>query len=332
MSTAGRQLKLLFTGGGGAGSQALDQLFGEHYEVHFADADSEAKPYSIKPDRWHQIPFAVAEGFVDAVRRLCRELAIDLLVPGVDEELLALAQARGSLPCDLLLPPADFVALHLDKLATQSFLRGKGLPAPQTESLVDMQHVAFPCVLKPRRGRGSRDVSVVGTEAELQARVLLSGSTSADFLVQELLVGREYTVMMAASASGRLRAVVPVRVDSKRGITLRGSTDGDNAVVAACAAIHAAWPVAGCYNIQVIKDATGKVKPFEINPRISTTACLGLAAGIDFVEVYRAGESGDNAAAGALLPFREGLGLRRSWHNEFIANSSSSGRQQRGMP
>ncbi len=305
--------RLLFTGGGGAGSEALDHLLQEHYEVHFADADIEAKPYSVSTDRWHRIPFASEPGFVGELGRLCRELETDLLIPGVDEELLPIVQAREVIGCEVLLPPEDFVRMHLDKFASNSFLHAHGLAAPQTERLPQHHRLAYPCIVKPIHGRGSRGVAVVRSESELHAHIMLSHRPPEDFIAQELLDGQEYTVMMAADRSGRLRAVVPVRVAIKRGITLRAATDLDQAVITACTAIHEANPVPGCYNIQLVKSETGDVKPFEINPRISTTACLAVAAGIDFIDIHLGGKTGDG-----LLPFLNELGLRRSWHNEFV--------------
>lgn len=305
--------RLLFTGGGGAGSEALNRLLQPHYEVHFADADIEAKPFSLTAQQWHEIPFASDPKFIEVLNRLCRKLEIDLLIPGVDEELLPISQARAEIGCEVLLPSIDFVKTHLDKLTSNLFLHNQDLPAPQTESLLERKQIAFPCIAKPRHGRGSRGVAVVHSEQELQAHVLLSKYSPEDFVVQELLIGQEFTVMMAADAHGRLRAVVPVRVGIKRGITLRAATVSDEQVIAACEAIHAASPVAGCYNIQLIKTEDGNVKPFEINPRISTTACLAFAAGVDFIGVFF-GEMPHLE----LLPFRNELQLRRSWHNEFI--------------
>ena len=55
---------------------------------------------------------------------------------------------------------------------------------------------------------------------------------------------------VVADRRGVLRAIVPVKVGLKRGITLRAETDPDAAVTAACRAIHAASPVPGCFNIQ----------------------------------------------------------------------------------
>jgi carbamoyl-phosphate synthase large subunit len=305
----------LFTGGGGAGSEALARLLARDYEVHFADADPEARAPSIERDCWHVIPFAADTGFVGGVRALCERLAVDVLVPGVDEELLPLARARESFGCHVLLPSASFIETHLDKLASAHTLAAGGIPVPRTESVANASRVAPPCIVKPRRGRGSRGVAVVRTSEELSAQHVLSRIPADELVLQELMTGQEFTVMMAADLDGRLRAVVPVRVAIKRGITLRAATAHDAAVIGACEAIHAMRPVAGLYNIQLIRTDDGGAMPFEINPRISTTACLALAAGVDFIAACLTQDAGRVAG---LADFRDGVGLRRSWVNEFV--------------
>lgn len=310
--------RLLFTGGGGAGTEALSRLLHGHYEVHFADADNDAKPHSIPSSRWHQIPLASSPTFIEQLHQLCRELEVDVLIPGVDEELLPVAQVRNNMECVVLLPSVTFVRAHLDKLASNSLLQEYGLPVPWTEPLSERLHIPFPCIVKPRQGRGSRGVAIVHSKEELDAHVLLSCRRPDEFIVQELLQGQEYTVMMAADRTGHLCAVVPVKIGIKRGITLRAETEADAGVIAACAAIHAADPVPGCYNIQLVKSASGGVKPFEINPRISTTACLALAAGIDFVAIFLNQVQGVAQGPLRLQVFTHGMKLRRSWANEFI--------------
>ncbi|PIR26660.1 MAG: ATP-dependent carboxylate-amine ligase [Deltaproteobacteria bacterium CG11_big_fil_rev_8_21_14_0_20_42_23] len=310
--------KLLFTGGGGAGAEALLRLLSGRYKVHFADADYNAKPHFIPLSSWHKIPFASDPSFVDEVCKLCCKLDVDLLIPGVDEELVAIAHARDDMQCEVMLPSMAFIKTHLDKLTSNSLLQKYKLPVPKTELLFEHQNVLFPCIAKPRQGRGSRGVAIVHSKEELQAHVIISRRQPEDFIVQELLQGQEYTVMIAADRDGQLRAVVPVKVEIKKGITIRAMTDHDEKVISACVAIHTANPVFGCYNIQLIKTKNGDVKPFEINPRISTTSCLALAAGVDFIDVYLGNKKNKNYKENDLLPFRNGFGLRRSWHNEFI--------------
>lgn len=315
MTAPQMRTRVLFTAGGGSGSEALYRLLGDRYDVHFADADPDAKPASVPAEAWHHVPLASAPDFVEGVGQVCRALGIDVLVPGVDEELLPIARARATLGCEVLLPPAAFIEAHLDKLASHALLRSSGIPVPETEWLPERQRVAYPCVVKPRTGRGSRDVATVTSDAHVQAHLMMCGRPAHEFIAQQLLRGQEYTVTMVADWTGVLRAIVPVRVGLKRGITLRAETDHDAQVTQVCAAIHAASPVSGCFNIQLIKGAAGDVRPFEVNPRVSTTTCLALAAGVNFIDLYL----GRPAAASppVLAPFTDRLHLRRSWQNEF---------------
>jgi carbamoyl-phosphate synthase large subunit len=316
---------ILFTGGGGASTEALHWLLDHRYVVHFADADPCAKAPWLPVDRWHQVPQAlgpyglVNTAFVPALAELCRELAIDVLVPGVDEELRPIAMRRREFDCYVLLPDFDVVATHLDKLASMRHLGARGIPVPATYRLVPRKGETdwrVPCVLKPREGRGSRDVAIIASQAEGEARVVVSGLPPIDFITQERLTGVEYTVTVVADRSKMLRAIVPVRVDLKRGITLRAITDADQAVIEACRRIHATDPFAGCVNIQLMKASDSDVRPFEINPRISTTTCLAIAAGVDVIALA----CGD-APGTELAPFTNGLRLHRSWRTEFACAS-----------
>lgn len=299
--------RVLFTGGGGAGSEALARLLADRYEVHFADADPCARPYGVGPDRWHPIPRATDPDFMVWLARLCGELPVDLLVPGVDEELLAIGEHRAVLP-PVLLPRDTFVTAHLDKLASSELL-ADAVDAPWAMTTDRMAR--FPCIVKPRRGRGSRGVAVVRNAAELRANLLLAGQ---DCVLQELIEGQEYTVTVSADADGALRGIVPCRVDLKRGVTIRATAHHDGEVIEACQRIHEAYPTPGCYNVQGIKTADGTFRPFELNPRVSTTTCLAIAAGVDPIGIYLGQHPGEG-----LLPFTDGLELRRSWRNEIAA-------------
>jgi carbamoyl-phosphate synthase large subunit len=226
-----------------------------------------------------------------------------VLVPGVDEELLPIARARESFSCKVLLPSVEFIETHTDKLASMRWLAEAGIPRPFTVAGPFIPAAPFPCIVKPRRGRGSRDVHRCDTVEELRARLALREG----LIVQEYLHGQEYTVTCVADQAKRLRAVVPVKVGLKRGVTLRGETDHDEAVIALCVAIHKADPFSGIVNIQCIKAEDGTVKPFEINPRISTTTCLAMAAGVDVIGL---------ALEDGLAPFRK-VSMKRSWHTEM---------------
>lgn len=310
-------IKVLFTGGGGAGNEALYRLLKGKYILHFGDADISAIDPGIPYEYKHQLPWASDPDYVKKMHDLCVELGINLLIPGVDEELPLLAKAAESFaPTRLLLPHAAYIESMLDKLEMIKVLEVRGIPVPFSQLLSeDACNFKYPCISKPRKGRGSRDVKVMNSREEavaLRNNAELSGSADK-VILQELIEGREYTVQMVADADGRLRTVVPVKVDSKRGITLRAETCVDDKVIEVCTAIHAAVPAAGCYNIQLIKTESGEVFPFEINPRVSTTLCLVVAAGVDPIAVYLG-----HTPKEIPLRFAERVRLRRHWKN-FIS-------------
>ena len=306
-------IKVLLTGGGGAGNEALWRLLGNCYELHFGDADVSTIDPSIPENRRHQLPWASDPDFPYRVAAICKRVGIDLLVPGVDEELPPLARHAGALvPTLLMLPGGDYVELMLDKLLMANALLQKGIPVPATHPLTSgFGEVSFPCIVKPRKGRGSRGVRVVG---KLEAPDLLRalGGAAGDYVVQEKVEGVEFTVQMIADRHARLAAIVPVRVDLKRGISIQAEVVAEPDVIAACLAIHNAIPAAGCYNIQLMLCADGLVLPFEINPRISTTFCLTVAAGVDPIAVFLG-----KARMDGLLPYEVGMQLRRHWTNHF---------------
>lgn len=308
-------IKVLFTGGGGAGNEALWRLLGHRYTLHFGDADPRGIDPSIPEDRRHQLPWAADPDFVGKMASLCRRLDIDLLVPGVDEELLVLARNANVLaPTRLLLPHVGYIETMLDKLSMIKLLSDKKIPIPHSRTLADdFKDIRFPCISKPRSGRGSRDVRVLTSIAEAMYLKSTLGNAAEKILVQDKVEGVEYTVQMVADAKGQLCAIVPVRVDIKRGITIRAETEAESRVIAACHAIHQAIPTGGCYNIQLMLTVAGKVLPFEINPRISTTLCLVVAAGIDPVAIFL-----EHVRNDGFLPFVAGLQLRRHWTNHFF--------------
>lgn len=300
----GRRI-LLFTGGGGAGSEGIARLWGDRYDLHFADADLDSIPPGIA--NRHLIPFANDSAFVPEVAALCRRLGVDVLVPGVDEELATLSERAAELaPTRVMLPDAGFIRAMLDKLCFALELGARGIAVPPTYTLDQIAALGFPCLAKPRTGRGSRGVQILAGTAEAEAYGVLSGKPVAATIVQPLLVGTEYTVLLSSDAAGVLKAVIPVKVAVKRGVTVRAEIDFHPVVLDACRRVHAAWPAAGCINVQGMLSADGRFLPFEINPRISTTFVLGIAAGLDPVDVF---------LGGSVSPDLQPRKLSRHWFN-----------------
>lgn len=304
--------RLLITGGGGAGVEALYRLWKDRYEVHFADAVLDAIPAVVPPSARHQIPIAGAE-WPSALADLCDELDVDVLIPTVDEELSLIPRLAMQRPgLRVLLPQPEFVTLMKDKLLSMQRLALLGIDVPRTCAVGEAQAVGFPCLIKPRDGRGSRGVAVVATADQVDAYMALSERGAQAVVAQELMRGQEWTIYLSSDRDGRLCSVIPMRVDLKRGVTIRAETVRHEAIIEYCRVIHERCRPHGPFNVQLMETTDGRLAAFEINPRVSTTLCLAVAAGADPVA-----DAATTWLERGLQPFIAGVRLRRTWHNHF---------------
>lgn len=306
--------RILFTGGGGAATEALWRYLSEKYDAFFADACVDSIDPVIPVDRRIEIPYADASNFISAMQDVAAEKNIDLIIPGVDEELLLFCEARNSSLPKILLPSLEFVATMLDKLKSMEAIKSVGLSAPQTVPVIAASTVGFPLVVKPRSGRGSRGVHILNSIDEIQAYKLMYRVDDDKLIAQMLMRGDEYTVLVAGDDYGNLIAVVPVKVVQKKGITIRAQIDVHPAVVQYAKEFHDAFKPSGVYNIQCIVDKDGFVLPFEVNPRVSTTFCLSIAAGFDPFS-----DRPSYMQATELFLPKESLCLTRNWSNHIFA-------------
>ena len=107
-------------------------LWNDKYELHFADADPEAISPLFPQRCRHKIPFAEDISFLPEIASLCSDLNIDILVPGVDEELSQMGLLENRVAgLKILVPDPDFVDVMLDKLKPPRNWRKKALGAPR---------------------------------------------------------------------------------------------------------------------------------------------------------------------------------------------------------
>ena len=305
-------MKILFTGGGGAGNEAIYFILKDIYDVYFADADINSINPLIPLNHRHTIPMADDPKFTEEVEKICKQLSIDILIPGVDEELVLLSKLKS---VDVMLPGINYVNNMLDKYTCNQMLIDLNIDAPATTLISDYKNnhwSHFPCIAKPRSGRGSKDVYVIESAEQVNAYLSLTGINKDDAILQEKIIGVEYTVLVAADSEENLHAIIPVKVNSKKGITISAITEHNIIIEDACKKIHNLIPTKGCYNIQLILTNSGRAIPFEINPRISTTFCMGLKSGIDPIDIYS-----HKHKLKKLLRYKAGLKLQRYWFNNF---------------
>jgi carbamoyl-phosphate synthase large subunit len=282
-AAAGRPVRVLVTGAGGpAGVCAIRGLAGR-YDVVATDADPCAVGLRLAPQS-RVIGRADRPGFVDRLCDVARETGAEVLLSTVAEELVELARHRDRLEAAGLvawLPDPAAVQRCTDKWAFHEALTAAVVPTPAT-GLGAAEGVDGPWIVKPRFGRGSRDVFAVDERRDLD--VLLGRVT--DPLVQHRLIGREFTADALVDDDGTVLCVAPRwRLETKAGISTKGETFCNRAVDSVVAAALGAVGLAGPANVQGFVTADGPVV-VEINPRLSGGLALTQHAGADLLGAY----------------------------------------------
>jgi carbamoyl-phosphate synthase large subunit len=310
------KLKILITGGGGAATEALYNIWEKKYILYFCDCNPLKKPKFISKKKWVEVPVAYSKNYLVKLNRIVSILKIDLLIPTVDEEVQIISNNRHKIKCDLFIPSKKFVDIHKNKWKTNQFLKKEKFNFPETKILKkNIKLLPGPIIIKPISGRGSKGVRIINQKKGIKNFISRS-DLGGDMIIQKKIKGQEYTVMICANKNGVVRAIVPVRVIEKRGITTLGKTEYNKDIINACYEIHNKFKTLGCYNIQLILDKRNKVYPFEINPRISTTTCLAVYAGIDIINIFLKDNTKEKNKIN-LKKFKNNILLSRNWTNYF---------------
>lgn len=307
--------RILFTAGGSPGLEAIYRELKEHYMFFFADMDPRRISPTIPNKHKFKIPAANANNFLSTLSNLCKDLGIDLLVPGVDEELLQIWDAKDLFGTTrFFMPNRSFVEEMSDKLNMNRIFASYGLDVPgAVRADLSAENLKFPVLVKPRWGRGSRDIYRVNKPEKLPFLLQALDEDLSRLLVQECIAGKEYTVQIVAAADSSLHAILPIHALEKRGSTTVAEMQSDKAIESYCEEIHQHFIPQGCYNVQLIKSMDGRLRCFEVNPRISTTFCLVIRAGLDPFKFFCEGSTANSKIS--RIP---NIHLFRHWTNEFF--------------
>ena len=279
------QVRVLVTGAGGpAGVAVISALRSRGHHVIAVDADDWAVGLRLA-DEHFVVPRADDPTYLAALLRAATVSDAQALICTVAEEYRALAGATEYLSeagLRSLLPSAESAELCLDKWAFAQRLVEEDLPTPAT-NLGSADRVPGPWVVKPRFGRGSRDVRTVQTRQQLAAAL----RDIDEPLVQTQLTGREFTCDALVDADGSLAGwVARWRQETRGGISVRGLTFDDAEVGNVVEQVLAAVGLVGPANVQGFVHEDGGVTVHEVNPRFSGGLPLSLHAGADLVEEY----------------------------------------------
>jgi len=241
--------------------------------------------------------------YVESVLRVCLTQEVQVLVPGAEEPMALLNEARPRFERNGIRVAGnspELVRKLSDKASTFKLLMDLGFPVPRTLTAItreDLEGMVFPCVIKPTQGSGDSRFVFLALDAQEAAQyvsyLLRNGQTP---LVQEYIGGAEgeFTIGVLHLPDGRLVGSIALRrlLESKLSYTFRGRAGVISSGYSQGLIDHfpdlcrTAERIATEAGSQGPLDIQGRVRggvflPFEINPRFSGSAYLRALAGFN---------------------------------------------------
>ncbi len=263
-------MRILLTGVGGPAGRNTGQLLLERGHTVVGTDMREVSPPGIE---FCLIRAANDPSFLENLHRLAVQEQVDLLIPTVTEELPIVAEGWsqwGDIPA--MIGPHQAVFMANDKYLTAECLASYGVTVPryclpsQVKSADDIaQALGWPCLSKPRIGRGGRGVTV-WEERDWSSLAMLDDCV----ILQEFMPGTDYAPNVYLGRDGKAIVVVLEKTKLKEGIVGNAAevvrADAPDVTELALAAARAMGFV-GPLDIDVRRGAEGKPAVLEINAR-----------------------------------------------------------------
>ncbi len=314
-------MTILITGVGAAGAvsiiQALRQGLPGVRMIGVDAASLAVGQYFV--DRFYVVPLATEPKYESVMLALCRSEKVKVALISVDEEIAVLVKNKPAFEATgtrLALADEESVLVCLDKSKLYSRLSSAQIALPPTWSLRRFKpEEGKQYIFKPKCGRGSRGIYFPNRLSELE--YLRQFLPPDDYLVQERIVGEEYTVDLLKNRQGKFLATVPrQRIETDSGLSIKGKTVRQEKLIEQSRYVMNYLGLWGAANIQWIIDEAGIPWLIEVNPRLAGTVILSVAAGInlpaELVKLFASGEY-----KGEERNFQEEVVMLRYWQAVF---------------
>ncbi len=240
-------------------------------------------PASFLADVSELVPRIDDPLYIDRTLDVCLRHNVDLLIPLIDTELHLLSLHRqkfSDIGVELLVSSSATNEICFDKKKTSQFFQACGVKTPKIYAIDEVEQHHLPLIVKPTSGSSSVGVHRVVERRELE----FFNSYVKNAIIQELIVGEEYTIDVLVDLDGKAISIVPrLRMETRAGEVSKGKTVKNPALIAAAKHVVESLPgVVGCITVQCFLQSNGDIFFIEINPRFGGGYPLAYQAGADF--------------------------------------------------
>jgi carbamoyl-phosphate synthase large subunit len=244
------------------------------------DADAQSHSFPLL-DRCVSLPLVKDPGYVEALVAILSAHKIDVLLPGIDSEIIRLSAARHRLAAsgaEVVLAPRELVEAAHDKLLTAEYLSARGVPVPPTCDAGSPVDIGFPIIAKPRHGHGSQGIAILPDPEALQAFLDLPPS---DYCLQHEVDGPEFTVGLLYDTDGVMRDAIAMERTLEGGRTVLAKVVDGPEILQFMEDFGRKVPGRGAVNVQLRWDRRRGPMVFEVNARLSGSTDMRVLVGFN---------------------------------------------------
>ncbi|KUM97352.1 hypothetical protein AQI95_41775 [Streptomyces yokosukanensis] len=277
--------RILVTGVGANPGLGLTRSLLRHgHHVVAADCNPLAPGFFLPDVIAQVIPRADDPGYGSIMRGLCRELNVDAIVIGIENDLVPLLELHPRLEADgvrLWLPDVGSAHDCIDKARFHQVLTRHGIPTALTWRLEDIDQIpdGTELIVKPRKGHGAQGFHLVDKREHLP----LLCDLVPEAIIQERLQGAEFTADCLVDRDRRASVILRRRDLVKNGLAAVSTTFENDAVRDLVVDTLRAVRAAGLCCVQGFVTDDARITITELNVRVAGGFALTEAAGADLV-------------------------------------------------
>lgn len=260
------------------------------------------------------VPAASAENYIDELLKVCIEENVDVLIPGISQELPELQKRKKEFEAvgtKVSVSDGEGLLIANDKIALYEYLRENGFTVPKfriakslEEFVVACEFMGYPdnaiCV-KIKNGSGSRGIRIIDpsisrfdifagekpnsffTTYDDMISVLKEAKSFPELLIMDYLPGLEYSVDLLAEHGdtkyivGRESNVISASIPQEATLAFnKEAYDMSKRIVKSL-------ELDGNVDLDFKFDAEGHPQLMEINPRLAATLSIIAAGGCNLL-------------------------------------------------
>jgi carbamoyl-phosphate synthase large subunit len=260
-------MKILVTGIGGPAGKRTSELIKRKYKNSYLVGVDMRETAKGMIDKFYRVPPGKSPEFIWKIIKIVKKERIELIIPTVDEELLALSNNKEKLRriTEILISPPKTIEIADDKLKTVKFLEKNELPVPKSCLPSEFDGgISFPLLVKPRVGRGGKGIKIIKAINEL--------NYDDSFLIQEFLQGEDFTGMALIDRKSEIRQLKILKKTKLEfgnfgnaiETEVSNSPDIENLMRKLIKKMEFEGPI----DVDIRKNENGKAMFLEINPRV----------------------------------------------------------------